>query len=128
MGSKHISWRRGRRSGSDQIWRDIFPSFLFDLRLYVSSVSVIRCISNDVYLPHIHLFINKKSLPSGLIFIGPEISKVPYLVPVPLFHQKELTISPESLFSGTFRHQCVEMRGLLLGPENTPQSLCFLLT
>jgi len=61
MGSKHISWRRGRRSESDQIWRDIFPPFLFDLRLYASSVSVIRCISNEVYLTHLHLFINKKS-------------------------------------------------------------------
>jgi len=88
----------------------------------------IKPISNEVYLPHLHLFINKKSLPSGLIFIGPEILKVPDLVPVPLLNQKELAIGPEGLFSGTFRHQCVEMRGVLFGPENAPQSLCFLLT
>lgn len=62
----------------------------------------IKRISNKVYLPHLHLFINKKSLPSGLIFIGPEISKVPDLVPVPLLYQKELAIGPEGLFRSTF--------------------------
>jgi Fe-S-cluster-containing hydrogenase component 2 len=67
-------------------------------------------------------------LPDAPTFIGQEILKVSDLVPVPLLHQKELTIVSKSLFNGTLRNQCVEMSCMFFGSENAPQSLCFLLT